>query len=121
MFKVPKSRSSSSPRPSPRLATLVRSRLVSTSHRLSSTRTANTILSALECSTSRLEAHLLTSGYATRSFKNPKSDSSKWLTGKELAEVYAGYTKKYDLVSIEDPFDQVRSAGGAVGRSRTTF
>lgn len=28
------------------------------------------------------------------------------LTGTELAEVYNGYVKKYDICSIEDPFDQ---------------
>ena len=39
-------------------------------------------------------------------FKNEKSDSSKWLSGKELADLYLGYTKKYPIVSIEDPFDQ---------------
>ena len=39
-------------------------------------------------------------------FKNPKSDPSKWLTGVELADLYVSYTKKYDIVSIEDPFDQ---------------
>lgn len=39
-------------------------------------------------------------------FKNPKSDKSKWITGKELAEIYLGYVKKYPIVSIEDPFDQ---------------
>ncbi|KAL9933431.1 hypothetical protein V8E36_007607 [Tilletia maclaganii] len=39
-------------------------------------------------------------------FKNPNSDPSKWLTGKELAEVYLGYIKKYPITSIEDPFDQ---------------
>ncbi|KAM0755013.1 enolase [Meredithblackwellia eburnea MCA 4105] len=39
-------------------------------------------------------------------FKNPKSDPSKWLTGVELSEVYASYTSKYDIISIEDPFDQ---------------
>ncbi|KAK4051843.1 phosphopyruvate hydratase [Microbotryomycetes sp. JL201] len=39
-------------------------------------------------------------------FKNPNSDSSKWLTGKQLADVYIGYINKYDIVSIEDPFDQ---------------
>ncbi|KAI5481672.1 enolase [Pseudohyphozyma bogoriensis] len=39
-------------------------------------------------------------------FKNPKSDESKWLTGVELAEVYNSYVKKYDIISIEDPFDQ---------------
>ncbi|GAA5855443.1 hypothetical protein JCM8547_007832 [Rhodosporidiobolus lusitaniae] len=39
-------------------------------------------------------------------FKNPNSDASKWLTGKELAEVYNKLVEKYDIVSIEDPFDQ---------------
>lgn len=41
------------------------------------------------------------------SFKNPNSDPSKWLTGKELAAVYAAMVEKYDIISIEDPFDQV--------------
>lgn len=39
-------------------------------------------------------------------FKNPNSDSSKWITGKELADIYIGFTKKYPIASIEDPFDQ---------------
>ncbi|GAA5884730.1 hypothetical protein JCM6882_005369 [Rhodosporidiobolus microsporus] len=39
-------------------------------------------------------------------FKNPNSDASKWLTGKELADVYNSLVEKYDIVSIEDPFDQ---------------
>ncbi|GAA5995571.1 hypothetical protein JCM5350_001981 [Sporobolomyces pararoseus] len=39
-------------------------------------------------------------------FKNPNSDSSKWLTGQELAKVYNDLVEKYDIVSIEDPFDQ---------------
>jgi len=39
-------------------------------------------------------------------FKNPESDKSKWLTGKELADVYIGMIKKYGIISIEDPFDQ---------------
>jgi len=39
-------------------------------------------------------------------FKNPDSDKSKWLTGKELADVYIGMIKKYGIISIEDPFDQ---------------
>ncbi|GAA96626.1 hypothetical protein E5Q_03296 [Mixia osmundae IAM 14324] len=39
-------------------------------------------------------------------FKNPNSDSSKWLTGKELADVYLEMVNKYPIVSIEDPFDQ---------------
>lgn len=39
-------------------------------------------------------------------FKNPNSDSTKWLTGAQLGEVYNGYFKKYDICTIEDPFDQ---------------
>ncbi|KAL8286518.1 hypothetical protein RQP46_004535 [Phenoliferia psychrophenolica] len=39
-------------------------------------------------------------------FKNPKSDPSKWLTGVELAALYTSFTEKYDIISIEDPFDQ---------------
>ncbi|WFD32378.1 phosphopyruvate hydratase [Malassezia sp. CBS 17886] len=39
-------------------------------------------------------------------FKNPSSDASKWITGKQLSEIYLGYLKKYPIVSIEDPFDQ---------------
>ena len=48
--------------------------------------------------------HKLTS--VSLSFKNPKSDPSKWLTGVELAALYSSYTQKYDIISIEDPFDQ---------------
>jgi len=39
-------------------------------------------------------------------FKNPESDKAKWITGKELADVYIGMIKKYGIISIEDPFDQ---------------
>lgn len=39
-------------------------------------------------------------------FKDPNSDASKWLTGVQLSELYLGYIKKYDIISIEDPFDQ---------------
>ena len=39
-------------------------------------------------------------------FKNPNSDPSKWLTGKELAAQYNEMAAKYPIVSIEDPFDQ---------------
>ncbi|TFY51201.1 hypothetical protein EVG20_g11115, partial [Dentipellis fragilis] len=39
-------------------------------------------------------------------FKNPNSDPTKWISGKELADIYIGYTKKYPIISIEDPFDQ---------------
>ncbi|WWD18238.1 phosphopyruvate hydratase [Kwoniella shandongensis] len=39
-------------------------------------------------------------------FKNPNSDSSKWLTGEQLADLYHSYSEKYDICSIEDPFDQ---------------
>ncbi|KAK6965962.1 enolase [Biomphalaria glabrata] len=39
-------------------------------------------------------------------FKNKDSDSSKWLTSDQLAEVYKNFVKNYPVVSIEDPFDQ---------------
>lgn len=39
-------------------------------------------------------------------FKNPNSDSSKWLTGEQLAELYQSFIKEYPVVSIEDGFDQ---------------
>jgi enolase len=38
--------------------------------------------------------------------QNPNSDPSKWISGTELADLYLGYCKKYDICSIEDPFDQ---------------
>ncbi|ODV63296.1 enolase I, a phosphopyruvate hydratase that catalyzes the conversion of 2-phosphoglycerate to phosph [Ascoidea rubescens DSM 1968] len=37
-------------------------------------------------------------------FKNPDSDPSKWLSGQELAQLYADLMKEYPIVSIEDPF-----------------
>jgi len=37
-------------------------------------------------------------------FKNPNSDPSKWITSKELADLYISLSKKYPIVSIEDPF-----------------
>jgi len=37
-------------------------------------------------------------------FKNPESDSSKWLSGPQLAELYAKLISEYPIVSIEDPF-----------------
>jgi enolase len=42
----------------------------------------------------------------THLWKNPNSDSSKWLTGQQLADLYRGFIKDYPIVSIEDPFDQ---------------
>lgn len=36
--------------------------------------------------------------------QNPNSDSSKWLSGEELAALYNSYCEKYDICSIEDPF-----------------
>jgi len=39
-------------------------------------------------------------------FKNPNSDQSKWLTGKQLSDYYLGLVEKYPIISIEDPFDQ---------------
>jgi enolase len=32
--------------------------------------------------------------------------SLQLITGKELADLYMGWVKKYPIVSIEDPFDQ---------------
>jgi enolase len=52
------------------------------------------------------------------SSKNPKSDPSKWLTGKELADLYVSYTKKYEIISIEDPFDQDDCEFDAFGDER---
>jgi len=37
-------------------------------------------------------------------FKNPKSDPTKWITAEELANIYTDLTKKYPIVSLEDPF-----------------
>lgn len=37
-------------------------------------------------------------------FKNPDSDPSKWITYEELAALYSDLSKKYPIVSIEDPF-----------------
>ena len=39
-------------------------------------------------------------------FKNANSDPTKWISGVELADLYIALTKKYPIVSIEDPFDQ---------------
>ncbi|RMD44207.1 hypothetical protein DV735_g893, partial [Chaetothyriales sp. CBS 134920] len=37
-------------------------------------------------------------------FKNPDSDPSKWITYEQLADEYKRLSKKYPIVSIEDPF-----------------
>lgn len=37
-------------------------------------------------------------------FKNPDSDPTKWLTYEQLAALYGELSKKYPIVSIEDPF-----------------
>ncbi|RLV94012.1 Enolase 1 [Spathaspora sp. JA1] len=37
-------------------------------------------------------------------FKNPNSDKSKWLSGEQLADLYAELVDAYPIVSIEDPF-----------------
>ncbi len=39
-------------------------------------------------------------------FKNPTSDPSKWLTGKELGSLYREFIANYPIVTIEDCFDQ---------------
>nr|AAD02812.1 enolase [Pneumocystis carinii] len=39
-------------------------------------------------------------------FKNPESDSSQHKTSKELADIYLDLSKKYPIVSIENPVDR---------------
>ena len=39
-------------------------------------------------------------------FKNPQSNSSDWLTGPQLTELYQSFVAEYPIVSIEDCFDQ---------------
>eukprot|EP00835_Amoeboradix_gromovi_P001502 NODE_69_length_23719_cov_0.556689.p6 type:complete len:436 gc:universal NODE_69_length_23719_cov_0.556689:22863-21556(-) len=39
-------------------------------------------------------------------FKNPNSDKSKFLKPDELVELYKTFVHKYNVISIEDPFDQ---------------
>ncbi|MBN2052984.1 phosphopyruvate hydratase [Candidatus Woesearchaeota archaeon] len=39
-------------------------------------------------------------------FKNPNNDGSMKKTGDEMIELYKGFVKLYDIVTIEDPFDQ---------------
>ncbi|CDH55278.1 enolase [Lichtheimia corymbifera JMRC:FSU:9682] len=39
-------------------------------------------------------------------FKNPKSDPSSHLSGKQLGDLYKSYADKYPIVLFEDPFDQ---------------
>lgn len=38
-------------------------------------------------------------------FKN-EDGQSRWLSGKELAELYISFIERYPVISIEDPFDQ---------------
>jgi enolase len=39
-------------------------------------------------------------------FKTPDNDGSNTLSGPKLAELYIDLTKKYPIISIEDPFEQ---------------
>eukprot|EP00884_Botryococcus_braunii_P017724 jgi/Botrbrau1/4635/Bobra.33_2s0007.1 len=39
-------------------------------------------------------------------FKNKNGDSSKVLTGEQLADLYKDFVKNFPVVTIEDPFDQ---------------
>lgn len=39
-------------------------------------------------------------------YKSDKPDPKKSISSKQLADIYIGLAKKYDIVSIEDPFDQ---------------
>ncbi|CCD24002.1 phosphopyruvate hydratase ENO2 NDAI_0C03420 [Naumovozyma dairenensis CBS 421] len=55
---------------------------------------------ALDCASSEF----FKDGKYDLDFKNPESDSSKWLSGPQLADLYHTLMKKYPIVSIEDPF-----------------
>ncbi|AGO12633.1 AaceriAER294Cp [[Ashbya] aceris (nom. inval.)] len=55
---------------------------------------------ALDCASSEF----FKDGKYDLDFKNPESDSSKWLSGQELADLYKKLVEKYPIVSIEDPF-----------------
>jgi len=39
-------------------------------------------------------------------FKNPDNDCSMQITGDELIDLYKEFVNEYNLISIEDPFDQ---------------
>lgn len=39
-------------------------------------------------------------------FKNKESDKSKWLSGDQLADLYKSFIHDFDVVSLEDPFEQ---------------
>jgi enolase len=39
-------------------------------------------------------------------FKNPKNDGSQKKSGDQMVELYHDFVKRYNLISIEDPFDQ---------------
>ena len=39
-------------------------------------------------------------------FKNPKNTGSMVKSGDEMVELYKNFAKEYELISIEDPFDQ---------------
>ena len=43
-------------------------------------------------------------------FKTAGNDGSKVLSGSQLTDLYRSFVEKYPIVSIEDPFDQVRVA-----------
>jgi enolase len=46
-------------------------------------------------------------------FKTAGNDGSQKLTGTGLKDLYKSFLEKYPIVSIEDPFDQVRALAGA--------
>jgi len=39
-------------------------------------------------------------------FKNKDSNKGEWLSGDKLADLYKSWIKDFDIVSIEDPFEQ---------------
>jgi enolase len=47
-----------------------------------------------------------TDGKYDLDFKNPKSDGKMKKNGDEMVKLYEDFVKQYNLISIEDPFDQ---------------
>ncbi len=45
-------------------------------------------------------------GFYDLDFKNPHSNKDMKKTGEEMIELYKDFIEKYNLISIEDPFDQ---------------
>ena len=46
-------------------------------------------------------------------FKTENNDGSMCKSGEQLLDVYKDFVENYPMVSIEDPFDQVRTRSSA--------